>query len=113
MQCMSMILPSFLSVCFSEHLKTKELTLFQFIKKLAIYIILNNLLAIMICYIIFKVNIPLSECFKSNLFFIKYTILNLTISILLPIIFIILSPYLHISLECIEKLKTGCENERI
>lgn len=31
MQWMSMILPSFLSVCLSEHLKTKELTVFQFI----------------------------------------------------------------------------------
>lgn len=99
MQWISMILPAFLAVYVKEVLEKNELNWRQLIKTLGIYIVFINLFSYMICYFVFHISLPVSQCFDSYLFCIKLTLLNIAIAVLLPVFHIILSPYFHISME--------------
>lgn len=115
MQWIAMVLPSFLSIYCIELISKKELNWLQFFKKLGTYILLTNLISIFISHYIFNKSLLYYQFIDSNTFFIKYTVLNIIVAVFLPLFFLVLKPYISISIEFREglkgeKRKNGSEN---
>ena len=99
MQWLFILFPGIISTCFTEKLEKRTFSVFSFIKQVCIYDLFINFSSSVIYHYIIRTPESILENFKYNTFLIHYTLLNIVLSIFIPVIYCAIKPHFSIDLE--------------
>lgn len=99
MQWLFFLLPGFLSASFTEKLENRTFSPFQFLKQVCIYDLFINLFSCIIYHYIIRTQESILENFQYNTFLIHFTILNIILSLLIPVIYFSIKPWFSVYIE--------------
>lgn len=93
-----MLCPGVLSVCIIEKLQQKHFSPLSFFKSYATFTFFINFFSALIYHYIIKTETSIIDNFIYNNFLVHYAVLALFLAVVLPIIYLIFSPWFSIKL---------------
>ena len=98
MEWIFMLCPGVLSVCILEKLQQKHYSPLTFLKAYSLFTFFINFFIALIYHYLIKTETPIIDNFIYNEFLVHYALFAVFLAIILPIIYIIFSPWFSLRL---------------